>query len=120
VSNLGYCWLDIVGKNLFWLGAVNGFENFASGLGNTIFVVFLSRLCSPAYTATQYALLSALAALARTYLAAPGGFLVEEIGWFNFFVVSALSALPGLALVWYLWRSPFGAAVRESELRNRA
>lgn len=115
ISNFGYCWLDLAGHDLFALGAVNCFENFASGLGNTIFVVFISRLCSSAYTATQYALLSALAMLARTFLVAPGGYLVEAIGWFNFFFVSGLSALPGLALVWYIWRSPYGEAVRQSE-----
>lgn len=120
VSNFGYCWLAIVGHDLFWLGAVNGFENFASGIGNTVFVVFLSRLCSSAYTATQYALLSAIAAIARTFMAAPGGYLVEQIGWFDFFAVSGLTALPGLALIWYLGRSRFAEGIRAEEERARA
>lgn len=104
VSNFGFCWLVIVGRDYGWLAAVNGFENFASGIGNAVFVVFLSRLCSDAYTATQFALLSALALLARTFLAAPAGYLVEFVGWFNFFALSGFSAIPGLLLLWWLSR----------------
>jgi len=119
LSNFGFCILAVAGHDLFWLAAANGFENFASGIGNTVFVVFLSRLCSSAYTATQYALLSAIAAVARTFLAAPAGYLVEGIGWFNFFIVSGLSAIPGLILIWILSRSSFAEGIRAEEAGRR-
>jgi len=118
LSNFGFCILVVAGHDLFWLAATNGFENFASGIGNTVFVVFLSRLCSAAYTATQYALLSAIAAIARTFMAAPAGYLVEYVGWFDFFIISGLSAIPGLILIWILSRSRFAAGVRAEEERT--
>jgi PAT family beta-lactamase induction signal transducer AmpG len=80
--------------------------------------VFLSRLCSAAYTATQYALLSAIAAIARTFMAAPAGYLVEYVGWFDFFIISGLSAIPGLILIWILSRSSFATGIRAEEERN--
>ena len=58
-------------------------------------------LCRVRYSATQFALLSALAAVGRTYLAGPlSGVMVESFGWGNFFIVTVLIALPGLVLLW--------------------
>jgi PAT family beta-lactamase induction signal transducer AmpG len=131
VSNLGFSWLDwmagfatlgvetafgqgnipselkgaLIDAHWPWLAGVIGFENFASGMGNTIFVVFLSRLVNDAYTATQYALLSATALVARTFLAAPAGFLAEAVGWFDFFILSGIAGIPGLILLWFLART---------------
>lgn len=122
LSNLGFSWLAhmaalaaiaggdpwataaIVDRHWDWLAWAIGFENFASGMGNALFVVFLSKLVSDAYTATQYALLSAFALTARTWLAAPAGYLYEAIGAFDFFLVSALAGLPGLVLLWLMIR----------------
>lgn len=113
VSNLGFAWLAAMTEGLApaavdarwdWLAFAIGFENFASGLGNALFVVFLSKLVSDAYTATQYALLSALALTARTWLAAPAGYLYEAIGAFDFFIVSAVAGLPGLVLLYLMIR----------------
>ncbi len=127
VSNLGFSWLALAGDSLTleyamldplaplsamladWridgavtaLAGVIGFENFASGLGNTLFVVFLSRLVHIEHTASQYAVLSAAALTARTFLAAPAGYLAEATGWPAFFALSALAGLPGLALLWW-------------------
>ncbi|RMF67842.1 MAG: MFS transporter [Alphaproteobacteria bacterium] len=84
------------------LAAVIGFENLASGFGNTLFVVYLSRLVARRYTAGQYALLSALALTARSYLAAPAGFLADGLGWPLFFVISGLAGLPGAVVLWLL------------------
>ena len=86
------------------LAAVIGIENLASGFGNTLFVVYLSRLVAREYTAGQYALLSALALTARSYLAAPAGYLAESLGWPLFFVVSGAAGLPGAVLLWHLGR----------------
>ncbi|HLJ65169.1 MAG TPA: MFS transporter, partial [Stellaceae bacterium] len=62
-------------------------------------------LCSPAFTATQYALFSALAAVPRTLLVAPGGSIADHLGWGPFFVLATLLCLPGLGVLWWLSRS---------------
>lgn len=100
----------IVNAKLTWLAAAIGFENFASGLGNVIFVVFLSKLVHNAYTATQYALLSAFALTARSFLAAPAGVLSNAVGWVDFFIISALAGLPGLVLLWWIARRGLAGA----------
>jgi len=100
---------QIINTKIAWLAAAIGFENFASGLGNVIFVVFLSKLVHNAYTATQYALLSAFALTARSFLAAPAGVLANAVGWVDFFVISALAGLPGLVLLWWIARRGLAA-----------
>ncbi|MBC7052032.1 AmpG family muropeptide MFS transporter, partial [Salmonella enterica subsp. enterica serovar Enteritidis] len=65
-------------------------ENFTGAIGTVIFVAYLSSLCqSPLHTATQFALLTALAAVGRTYLSAGTGYVAKEAGWVLFFVISA-------------------------------
>jgi PAT family beta-lactamase induction signal transducer AmpG len=69
-------------------------------------VAYLSALCSRAYTATQYALLSALAAFARNFFVSAGGAVAEWLGWFWFFVASVGLPLPGLVLLaWLMFRA---------------
>jgi PAT family beta-lactamase induction signal transducer AmpG len=78
-------------------------ENFTGAIGTVIFVAYISALCgNPLHTATQYALLSALASTGRTVLSAGSGFLVEAIGWPLFFIATAAAALPSLALLAWL------------------
>ena len=68
-----------------------------------IFVAYLSALCSsPLHTATQFALLTAIASVGRTVLSANAGFIAEATGWFNFFIITALAAIPGLMLLAWL------------------
>jgi len=102
-SNLVFAWQATVGVNLTALTATIVVENFTGAIGTVIFVAYLSALCrSPLHTATQYALLTALAAVGRTYLSAPAGFVAEATGWVLFFVISALVAVPGLVLLAWL------------------
>jgi PAT family beta-lactamase induction signal transducer AmpG len=68
-------------------------------LGSTAFVVLVTALCNVRYSATQFALLSALAAVGRVFLGPIAAWLVPQVGWSEFFVITALSALPGLLLV---------------------
>jgi PAT family beta-lactamase induction signal transducer AmpG len=104
-SNLVFTWQAHVGLNHWALAVSITVENFTSAIGTVIFVAYLSALCrSPLHTATQYALLTALAAIGRTYLSSGSGFLAKETGWALFFVASALTALPSLALLWWLER----------------
>jgi len=80
-------------------------ENFTGAIGTVIFVAYLSALCgNPLHTATQYALLTALASTGRTFLSSGSGFLVNAIGWPLFFVATAVVALPSLALLAWLQR----------------
>jgi PAT family beta-lactamase induction signal transducer AmpG len=102
-SNLVFTWLATMGTSHWALAVAITVENFTGAIGTVIFVAYLSALCqSPLHTATQFALLTALAAVGRTYLSAGSGFLAKETGWALFFVVSALTALPSLALLWWL------------------
>ena len=102
VSNLGFMVLAWVGKS-YWLMALTvGFENLAGGMGTAAFVALLMALCHHRYTATQFALLTALAALGRVFVGPPSGYVVEGIGWVNFFMMTFVLALPGLFLLWYL------------------
>jgi PAT family beta-lactamase induction signal transducer AmpG len=110
-SNLVFTWQGLVGLNLWALTVTIIVENFTGAIGTVIFVAYLSALCqSPLHTATQYALLTALAAVGRTYLSAGAGFVAERTGWPIFFVISALAALPSLVLlVWLQQRGHFMA-----------
>jgi PAT family beta-lactamase induction signal transducer AmpG len=98
-------WQAYVGLNHWALALSITVENFTSAIGTVIFVAYLSALCqSPLHTATQYALLTALAAVGRTYLSSGAGFVAEAIGWAWFFAFSALVSLPSLLLLWWLQR----------------
>jgi PAT family beta-lactamase induction signal transducer AmpG len=104
LSNLMYVLLAVAGYNLTILTATIGIENFTGGMGSAAFVAYLSLLCNARFTATQYALLSALAAVPQRILSAWGGVLAEALGWAPFFLVSTAAALPGLLLLVYLMR----------------
>lgn len=97
--NLGYIALVESGPNVSLLAVVVGAENFFSGLGSTAFVVLLTALCNVRFSATQFALLSALAAIGRVFLGPLAAWVVPQVGWSNFFGITALSAIPGLLLV---------------------
>ncbi len=103
VSNLGF-WVISVGPHSVWLMAAGvGIENLCGGMGTAAFVALLMGLCNQQFSATQFALLSALSAVGRTYLAGPlTPQLVQISGWPTFFLLTVLIALPGL---WLLhWR----------------
>lgn len=102
ISNFGY-WLIAVGPHSIWLMALGvGLENLCGGMGTAAFVALLMAMCNHQFSATQFALLSALSAVGRTYLAGPlTPPLVNSFGWPVFFALTVLIALPGL---WLLWR----------------
>jgi PAT family beta-lactamase induction signal transducer AmpG len=102
-SNLLFVWQAQMGEVMWALVVTIGGENFTGGFATVIFVAYLSGLCRDrAYTATQYALLSALAAVGRTVLSAPSGWLAEALNWPLFFSATAVAALPGLVLLWWM------------------
>jgi PAT family beta-lactamase induction signal transducer AmpG len=103
LANLAFSWQALKGHDIGWLTFAIVTENFTSAIGTVIFVAYLSALCkNPLHTATQYALLTALAAIGRTYLSSGAGYLAEASGWFWFFALCALAGLPGLLLLGWL------------------
>ncbi len=102
-SNLVFAWLAYMGTNYWALTAAIIAENFTGAIGTVIFVAYLSALCqSPLHTATQFALLTALSAVGRTYLSSGAGYAAQATGWPAFFVLSTLVALPSFALLLWL------------------
>jgi PAT family beta-lactamase induction signal transducer AmpG len=102
LTNLLYVWLALAGKKVWLLVLATSLDTMIGGMGQAAFVAFLVSLCSSDYSATQYALLSALATLPRNITGWIAGQLVPRIGWPNFFVVTCLVAVPGLILLVFL------------------
>ena len=102
LSTLCFVWLANVDHNIPVFATSIALENFASGMGTSAFVAFLSQSCNPKFTATQYALFSAFASLGKTLFAAPAGYIVEAYGWELFFLSCSALALPGLLLIYGL------------------
>ena len=103
VANLGFSWQASVGADITALAIAITLENFTSAIGTVIFVAYLSALCNnPLHTATQYALLTALAAVGRTYLSLGAGYIAAATGWPWFFAICAAAAIPSLLLLAWL------------------
>jgi len=106
ISNLSFAGLAAAGHTNIGMAAAVGFENFASGIGGVTVVAYLSALCNLRFTATQYALLSALASIAgRFFTGTTVGALIEAIGYVNFYLLTTIVALPGVLLFWFMIRS---------------
>ena len=106
VSNFSFAALALVGHTNIGMAAAVGFENFASGIGGVTVVAYLSALCNLRFTATQYALLSALASIAGRFLTGTtAGGLIEGLGYVNFYLLTTFLAFPGVLLFWYMIRS---------------
>jgi PAT family beta-lactamase induction signal transducer AmpG len=103
---VGFAALAAAGHSNLGMAAAVGFENFASGIGGVTVVAYLSALCNLRFTATQYALLSALASIAGRFLTGTSaGALITAIGYVNFYLLTTLIAFPGVLLFWYMMRS---------------
>jgi PAT family beta-lactamase induction signal transducer AmpG len=108
VSILGFAALAHVGKNLILLFSVVSFEYIGVGLGTVALTAFIARQTSIRFTATQFALLTSLTAIPRTFANASTGFIVDAMGYFNFFLVCTAVALPGMLLL--IWVAPWSGA----------
>jgi PAT family beta-lactamase induction signal transducer AmpG len=117
VANLAFSWQAVTTPSWMTLSIAITIENFTSAIGTVIFVAYLSALCrNPLHTATQYALLTALAAFGRTYMSAGSGFLAAATGWGWFFAICAAAGLPGLALLaWLQHRGHFAMLEQKRE-----
>ena len=99
VSNLAYWVLAISPKSYPLMALAVGIENVCGGMGTAAFVAFLMALTQKEFSAAQYALLSALAAVGRTYVGPVSGVLVADYGWSTFFIITVFTAIPGLVLL---------------------
>ncbi|HEX8011945.1 MAG TPA: AmpG family muropeptide MFS transporter [Casimicrobiaceae bacterium] len=118
VSILGFAWLAYVREpDRVLLGAVIAFEALGVGLGTAAFTAFIARATDPRYTATQFALFTSLASVPRSLVNATTGWIVEQTGWFAFFLLCTALALPGLALLLRVapWNEPTQAPVQGRE-----
>ena len=106
VSIFGFYWLALQGAqaevttlHLTQLALVIGLEALGVGLGTAAFVAYIAHTTHPAYTATQFALFTSLAAVPRTFVNATAGWLADKLGWGSFFLLCAALAIPGMLLL---------------------
>ena len=104
LGNLFFVLQAVGGHRISYLALCVTAENITGAMAGTALITYLSSLCSPAFTATQFALLSSLALLGRTVVASSGGALSEKIGWVRFFLVTSVVALPSILL--FIWIGP--------------
>jgi len=116
VSILGFAWLAYVNEpDRLLLAFVIGFEALGVGLGTAAFTAFIARATDPRYTATQFALFTSLASVPRSLVNATTGWIVEQTGWFTFFLLCTALALPGMALLLRVapWNQPVPGGSQE-------
>ena len=99
ISIFGYAALAKIGNNLYALAAATGLEYLGVGLGTVALTAFIAKQTSRRFTATQFALLTSVTAVPRTFANATTGFIVEAIGYFNFFLLCGMVAVPGMLLL---------------------
>ena len=107
-SILGFAALAEIGHNNYALAIAMGFEYLGVGLGSAAFTAFIARTTNPAFAATQIALFTALAVLPRTFANATTGFIVEQIGWTQFYFLCTALAIPGMFMLYKVapWNEP--------------
>ncbi|WP_220128785.1 AmpG family muropeptide MFS transporter [Bdellovibrio sp. KM01] len=99
ISTAAFAVLTFTGNALVPFAAVIVFEDISTGMATAAFVAFMAALSNKKYTATQYAILSSVATLGRTFFSGFTGDLVKQLGWANFFYACALIAIPGLLML---------------------
>lgn len=102
LSNLGYAWLAWFGKSMLGMGIAIFGEYFCGGLATVAFVVLLMQLCDKRYTATQYALFSAVASIGRIFIGPLAAVIVKHFGWIDFYILTTVIGFPALFILHYL------------------
>ncbi len=111
LSNLMFAAQAAVGPDVPFLVLTITVENLSGGIASASFVAYLSSLCNVAYTASQYAFLSAIGTASLNVLSAAGGWVASQMDWVSFFVVTTFAAAPGLLILfWLIRRAPKPAA----------
>lgn len=117
ISILGYVALSIVGYNYMMLALASGFEYFGVGLGSVALIAFMAKSTSRLFTATQFALLSSLAAVPRTFISAGTGYIIEAVGYTQFFVICFFCAIPGMLMLFKI--APWNGDKKNSEVNAK-
>lgn len=105
-SNLSFAGLAASGHSNWAMAGAIGFENAASGFGGVVLVAYFSALCDLRFTGAQYALISAGASIVGRFLTGTtAGALIETLGYVNFYLLTTLAAVPGIALFWLMSRN---------------
>lgn len=99
ISGLSFYFLAKMGHHYPMMVTAIIIENFCSGMGSAAYAAFLMSLCNSKFTATQFALLTSLMALARTVICVPAGWIATNVGWENYYLISILLMIPGLLLL---------------------
>jgi MFS transporter, PAT family, beta-lactamase induction signal transducer AmpG len=99
LSTAGFALLARIGYSIPTLSGVIAFENLSSGMGTAAFVAFMASITNKKFTATQYALLTSLIGVPRTFASAVTGFMAKHFGWESFFIACTLVAIPGMLLM---------------------
>ncbi|MCB0317740.1 MAG: MFS transporter, partial [Bdellovibrionales bacterium] len=99
ISTAGFSFLAYIGADTLIFSGVVAFENISSGMGTATFVAFMAALTDKRFTATQYALLTSLMSVPMNLIGASSGILAESVGWFWFFLICTVAAIPGLILL---------------------
>ncbi len=99
ISILGYAFLAHMGHELWVLFVAVSLEYLGVGLGTVGISTYIARLTNRQFTATQFALLTSLATLPRTFANASTGYIIESVGYFNFFLICFACAIPGMLLL---------------------
>jgi PAT family beta-lactamase induction signal transducer AmpG len=107
VSTAGFAVLTLFGGSLLALGSVISFENITAGMGTAGYAAFVASITNKKYTATQFALLTSLSGVPRVLISSGTGYMAQSMGWFNFYILCTLVAIPGMLLL--LKFSPWNA-----------
>lgn len=122
LSIFGFALLSVAEMNVYYLGLAVGFEYLGVGLGTTAFVAFIATQTNKSFSATQFALFSSLFAIPRSITSVIAGLIVEKmgLGWTKFFLISAATALPGMALLYWVapWKKPDDMFEKKLSLKN--
>jgi len=116
LSILGYAWLSLMDPYLFALFIATSFEYFGVGLGTAAISAFIAAQTNRKFSVTQMALLLSFVTLARTFTTAAAGFIIEEVGYFIFFLICFVLAVPGMLLL--VWVAPWSVKTTFQTLRN--
>jgi PAT family beta-lactamase induction signal transducer AmpG len=107
IANLMFSAVASTGHSVPMLAVAVATENFFTAISLTVFATYLSGLSSTAFTATQYALLSSVAAVARTFATTPSGIVADKLGFASYYIFCAVLGVPGLLFLYFMRRSGF-------------
>ncbi len=120
VTILGFAVLAKTGAVLWVLASAIALEALGTGMGTTAFVAFIASQTDKRYTATQFALFTSLSAVPRSFINASTGWIVEGLGWFNFYLLCTALALPGMFLLIKIapWPKKASTAIRSDAQKS--